>query len=407
MFSLLTSQLRSELQTVQKVLSINEALRDLLITHHDFLSKLPADLPPEADDSMKTAHALSRLIPEAPNKLDWQVYDHCAALTRIYAAYERFVVDLVAEYVLLLPKLYSKYSDLPPSITRQHRQGIGNILLKIGQKGRYKKLEAQVIVGELATGLSGASAYTLLTEAFFIDRQNLRLDTLSRLFGTLGFRHCGKYIGKHSSIIDFLKKERTEHSSPDKELHDFIEYRNEAAHKKVENLLSRDQIGAIARFIGALGIALADMVEEGILQRRMELGHYSVLLTISETHYNGHVVIGVPGQGVDLKVDDDIIIFAKNVCRRTVLQSIQLDGQSVNQVTGDGAIEAGLRLSKKAVKPGELRRLVVPREGPKEVQLGLQDAIPAITDTADTDVTDAREQETSPGGEPDDQPGTQ
>src|SRR5438552_5978706 len=406
MFSLLTSQLSSELQTVQKVLSMNEALRDLLIKHHDSLLKLPPDLPADANDSMKTAHVLSRLIPEAPNKLDWQVYDHCAALTRIYAAYERFVVDLVAEYVLLLPKLYSKYSDLPPSIIRQHRQGIGHILLKIGQKGRYKKLEAQVIVGELATGLSGASAFTLLTEALFIDRQKLRLDTLVRLFGTLGFTHCGEYIGKHPSIIYFLKKERTEHSSPEKELHNFVEYRNEAAHKKVENLLSIDQIDAIARFIVALGIALADMVEEGILQRRMELGHYSLVLTISETHYNGHVVIGIPGHGVNLKVDDDIIIFGKNVCRRAVLQSIQLEGQSVNQVTGDGAIEAGLRLSKNAPRPGELRRLAVPQEGPKEVQLELEDAMRA-TDAADTDLTDAREQEGSSGGEADDQPGAQ
>jgi HEPN superfamily RiboL-PSP-like protein len=407
MFSLLTSQLSSELQTVQKVLSINEALRDLLITQHDSLSKLPVDLPAEADDSLKTAHALSRLIPEAPSKLDWQVYDHCAALTRIYAAYERFVVDLVAEYVLLLPKLYSKYSDLPPSITRQHRQGIGHILLNIGQKGRYRKLEAQVIAGELATGLSGAPTYTLLTEAFFIDRQNLRLDTLVRLFATLGFKYCGKYIGTHTSIIDFLKKERPEHSSAEKELHDFIEYRNEAAHKKVENLLSRDAMGAIARFIGALGIALADMVEEGILQRRMELGHYSAVLTISETHYNDHVVIGIPGQGVDLKVDDDIIIFARNVCCKAVLQSIQLDGQAVNQVTGDGAIEVGVRLDKGATIPGELRRLKVPDEAPKEIQLELQEELPAMAETADTDLADVREQETSSGGDLDDQPGTQ
>jgi hypothetical protein len=389
MFSLLTSRLLSELQTVQKVLSINEALRDLLIAQRGFLSKLPADLPAEPDDNTKAAHALSQLIPEAPDKLDWQVYDHCAALTRIYAAYERFVSDLVAEYVLQLPNLYSKYSDLPPSVTRQHRQGIANILLKVGKKGRYQKFEAQVIVGELATGLTGGSAYTLLTEAFFIDLQNLRFDTLTRLFGTLGFKHCGKYIGTHPSIIDFLKKERTDHTSTEKELHDFIEYRNEAAHKKVENLLSRDQTGAIARFIGALGIALADMVEEGILQRRMELGHYSALLTISETHYNGHVVIGIPGHGVDLKVDDDIIIFAKNVCRKAVLQSIELDGQQVNQTTGNGAMEVGLRLTKNAPKPGELRRLSIPQQGPKEIQLQLGDHVPAMADVADSDVTDA------------------
>jgi hypothetical protein len=399
MFSLLTSQLSSELQTVQKVLSMNEALRDLLITQTGFLSKMPAGLPAQSDDPAKIAHALSRLVRDAPDKLDWQIYDHCAALTRIYAAYERFVVDLVAEYVLVLPKLYSRYSDLPAPVTKQHRQGIGHILLKIGKKGRYKKFQVQAIVEELATGLSGAPAYTLLTEAFFIDRQNLRLGTLARLFGALGFTGFFKYVDQHPSIIEFLRKERAEQSSAEKELHDFIEYRNEAAHKKVENLVSRDEIGRIARFTDALAIALADMVEDRILERRMTLGHSSLVLKVSETHYKGHVVIGIPGQGVNIKVDEELIIFSKNACRRATLKSMQVNGQSINAIVGNGTTEVGLRLTKTSPKAAELRRLEIPPDAPKEVQLELADQAPATDAAADSDLSELPEQET--GSTPD------
>jgi hypothetical protein len=294
MFAHLTSQLSSELRTVRKVLSISDRLRDLLITQRAPLSKLPAELPNEADENVKAAHELSRLIPEAPERLDWQIYDHCAALTRIYAAYERFVSDLVAEYLGLLPRLYAMYSDLPPSITRQHRLGIGHILQKMSDKGPYKKLEEHVVVGQLATGLSGAQGYNLVLDAFFIDRQNLRFRTLTNLFALLGFKSCDNYINKHPTLTEFMRQERAEGSSTEKELQDFVEYRNEAAHRNVENLLSKDQIGAISRFIDALGITLADMVEETVLERHMTLGHYSAVLTICETHYDGHVVIGTP-----------------------------------------------------------------------------------------------------------------
>src|SRR5437868_2917329 len=149
MFSHLMSQLRSDLDTVHRVLLTNNALRELLIARSSVLVGLSTAAPAGADDLVQTTHDLVRLLPNMPAKLDWQIYDHCAALTRLYAAYERYVGELVSEYVRLLPKIYVKYSELPPEITNQHRVGVGQILLKIGEKGPYKNLEEQVVVREL------------------------------------------------------------------------------------------------------------------------------------------------------------------------------------------------------------------------------------------------------------------
>lgn len=404
MFAHLTSQLTDELQTVQKVLSISESLRDLLVTRQGYLSGLPPHLPDGADDNVKAAQALSRLTMEAPEKLDWQIYDHCAAVTRIYAAYDRFVSELVTEYLDLLPRLYFKYSDLPPSITKQHRLGIGNILRKLGDRGPYKKLDERTVVAQLAAGLSGTEGYALIVDAFFIERQNLRFETLGRLFGDLGFKNCGRYINKHPAVTEFIKQARADTSSPERELNDFIEYRNEAAHKKVDNLLSKDQLGTIARFIVVLGIALANMVEEAILDRHITLAHYSVLLTISETHYDGHVVIGTPYPGVTLKVGDGIIIFAGDNCRSAVLEGIQVQGRPTDEVICDGATEVGLRLSKRASMPGELRRLEIPEEAPKQTLLQLEDSIPAMADAPETDLIDVLEEEASRSDDPNEHP---
>jgi len=404
MFGHLTSQLRDEVETVQKVLTTSDGLRNLLIVQYAALSSPSAEVPEGADDITKAAHALGQLLPRAPDKLDWQIYDHCAALTRLYAIYERFVGELVTEYVRQLPKLYQKYVDLPSSITTQHRAGIGQILLKMGEKGLYKKLEESVVVRELAAAIGGSSAYTLLADAFFVERQNLRFEILCRLFSTLGFKNPGKYINKHSAVTKFMKEERADSSSAQKELEDFIDYRNEAAHRKVENVLAIDAIGAIGRFLIALGYALADMIEQGALQRRMELEHYSLVMAILEVHYDGLVVVGIPALDISLKVGDEVVVFAKNACHRVRVESIQANGQSVQNMTGDGAVEFGIRLNKPASEGAELRRLQIPTEAPKEIQLKLEDAMPPISDAADTDISNAVESENIDSGSEDDQP---
>ena len=314
LFSFLTSRLRSEIDVIQKTLSMADGLRTLLTTHRTLLSAMQGAFPLGANPLNHAAYGLASLLPQAPDKLDWQVYDHCAALTRLYAVFEQYVGELVDEYVRLLPQLYAKYTELPECITNQHRVGIGAILLKIGEKGPYKELEEQVIVRELAVGLSGATEYKLLSDAFFIERQNLRFDVLCKLFRSLDFQNCVTFINGHSAVRQFITNERAGNSTVEKELGDFIDYRNEAAHRQVENVLAPEEIGAIGRFLLALGDALADMVDERVLQQRMNLGQYAIVLGVTEIHHNGYVVIGTPDVGVQLAVGDEVIVFGTGTC---------------------------------------------------------------------------------------------
>ncbi|MFY9644655.1 MAG: MAE_28990/MAE_18760 family HEPN-like nuclease [Terriglobales bacterium] len=366
----------------------------MLITHGPAPSALSGESPADPGEAAKAVRAFVEFPGGAPDKLDWQTYDHCAALTRLYAVYDRFVAELVAEFILLLPRLYLKYADLPPDLIKHHRIGIGQILLKMGEKGRYKNLEEGAVVQELAAGLSGSS-YTLVADAFFVDRQNLRFDVLCRLLSGLGFKHSGRYINQHAAVSEFIKSERADSSSAQKELEEFIDYRNEAAHKRVENLLGVDQISAVGRFLTALGTALADMFEEGVLYRRMELNQYKSVMTVAETHYGGQVVIGTPGIGTRIDVGDELIVVSGNVCRRVTVETLRLNGQPSEGVTADGIFEVGLRLNKRSPKGADLRRLEIPAEVPQEMQLNLEEFMQSLDDAADTDAADALEQQDS------------
>jgi len=68
----------------------------------------------------------------------------------------------------------------------------------------------------------------------------------------------------------------------------------------------------------------------------------------------------------------------------------------VAEAHGDGSREVGIRLSEKAPNIGELRRLFIPPEGPKEIQLDLVDAMSSMSDAADSDLADAVGEEIGP-----------
>ena len=62
-------------------------------------------------------------------------------------------------------------------------------------------------------------------------------------------------------------------------------------------------------------------------------------------------------------------------------------------MTGDGVMEVGLRLSRPVPTPAELRKIVLPAASPKEIQLELEEMIPAIADAAETDLPEIVEAE--------------
>src|ERR1700726_4912210 len=238
MFSNLTGQLRDQISRIESILLTHDRLRAVI-----FESAQPA---PEvqagsAIDPECKKQLLALLGTDLPSKVDWQIYDHCAAFTRIYAAYEQFVNDLVSNYVALLPQLYESYDDLPEGVSINHRIGLGQILIKIGSRKQYKRLEESAVIRALASGLAGSSGYSLVPEAFTAGQRNYKFDVLVELFSQLGIENFGQRIVRHPEVINFMRTTRGESDTVQGELGKLVDYRNEAAHRTVDNIVAVDE----------------------------------------------------------------------------------------------------------------------------------------------------------------------
>jgi hypothetical protein len=359
MFSSLTERLRGDIQAIRDVATFTDRVRVLL-----------ADTP-------EVPEVMTELRAAAPKRLVWQIYDHCAALTRLYAVYASFVEELTTEYLRLLPTLYHQYEQLPEPIVRQHRIGIAQILLRLGDAGPYRELQERDVVEHLADGLAGDRPYALLPNAFFIDRQNYRLDALVRLFGFLGVGDLGVRLHRHPVLERFLREKRGESTTLDAELSAFVQRRNEAAHSHVDEIIGLDEFHSLAEFVWTLGDALAELLAREVTSRRVILGQSVACGAVEETHYDGFVVVARM-RGVSLARGDELLILHNGeFVAPATIESIQVNDVDCDRLDASDDQEVGIRLSARCIPGNTLARLPAPAQpAPPQLPLFVSEEYP-------------------------------
>lgn len=336
MFSGLTARLETEIEIVKRVLSLHDAIRSKLYEARE-VGSTPVQVATPSDDLVGV------LTSVAPGKLEWQIYDHCAAFSRLYGVYAQFVDDLVGDYLSLLPRLFLDYSKLPERILNQHRVGFAQILAKLGSGGPYRHLDELLILEDLASAVGGEQPYKLLKEAFFVDRQNYRLEPLSRLLGSIGIESAASKIKQSQHMRAFLQT-RLDSFSIDKELSDFIEYRNLAAHTQVDEIVAIDDIASYADLLVAICRALADVIEDEIIQRQAERTEGVELGVVTQSIRQGYVVVASVGP-VRLEIGEKLALLRAGRIKVATIDSIQINGVACAAVVVKQQLEVGLQLS--------------------------------------------------------------
>lgn len=304
MFDGLMAALISDVKTIKAVLRANEAVRTTVFAATTEAPSFPIASAASIIPVVPTPEPWAGIAATAPKRTEWQIFDHCAAFTRLYAIYEQYVTDLVTEYLRLLPDLYEDYDNLDGAVRTQHRVAVGQILSKWSETGHYRHLTERGIVGGLADGLSARQTYTLLPDAFLIDTQNYRAETIQKIFSYLGFASCWPGIRKHSRMKKFMDDTRDATETPETVLRDIVEYRNVASHSNISDVVSLDEIGSYSDFIVILCEAFSDMLKRGVLRRRIDVGHVAPVGKVIRLFGRA---VGVEMHACTLTVGDELI----------------------------------------------------------------------------------------------------
>lgn len=293
-----------------------------------------------------------------PSRVDWQLFDHCAGVTRLYALYEQFIVDLVTAYVDQLPSFYPIYSGLPEPTQKQHRVGVGQLLHKWSDSGLYGHLTEDAIAAGLADGLRGSRGYRLLSDAFLIDAENYRPTALIRLFGYLDFQDCLSYVRKHPRLQAFMAASGDTTETLDSILTTIVQLRNEAAHGTVSHVVSTSELLRLTDFILLLCGALADMLERRALSLAIGAGHYHEVAEV--IHAFSDCIFGVKCRRGSIHTGERLIARTSGSAKPVAVLSIEVNRTQVATAATEENQEIGVKLSDKVPVGAPLFRLNPP-----------------------------------------------
>lgn len=336
MFSIHIDKLRTEIETIEASVTLYDSVRAMVY---------PEDKT--TDPGSKSARVLVggfRSI--APQLVQWRIYDHCAAITRLYAVYQQFVSDLVTEWLSMLPTLYLQYSDLPEPVRKGHRLGVADVLSKLGGS-RYQHLSEENVLEGIYGGVTGSGVYSLLVDAYLIDEQNLRADILQGLLSRIGVSDAWGWVCRHRDVQHFLDEVRGNSGTVESELASLVFERNAAAHGSVSNILSTEEIRKMAQFIMSLGTALSEVLMKMAVDRLLVLGRARKLGRV--IHVFRDCVIGVEMEPVTgVKVGDEIAMLHEYSCFKTTIGSMEIDHVRYEVLDTNEVKRVGIKLTRKA-----------------------------------------------------------
>jgi hypothetical protein len=306
--------------------------------------------PPDA-----TAQRLSEI---SPSDADWRLFDHCAAVTRLYAVFEDFVHKLVGGWLDRMPPLYGDYNSLPEPVRKAYRVGTAEILAKYGSE-RYAHLTEDQVVRGLSDGLAGRE-YTIGVDQFFVDDRNLRAERLHTLFAQMGIDDLWGRLTENRDVDRWLRGPRGDQTTAQAELNALISYRNLAAHGSVDEILSPDAIAQLCAFVRLLGRALVDAVSGEYVVQCDRLGY---------VEHVGQVIREFTGQIIGVRVvpgriakGDTLVIRDKRNAYDAAVESLEINNARFDEVLCEEGTEVGLKVDRSAKVGAVVVRLVLPSE---------------------------------------------
>ena len=337
MFHIHAERLRQRIATIRSAVVSADKVRALLAEP----AFDPLSLP--EGDGRQAGHWLRT---HAPQTVAWKEFDHNAATTALYAAYESSVYDLLREWIMqFMPSRWPKFTDdLPENVRTAYIHGLAAILPKL-QKGRYSSLKVDEVARCFAAATSGSQPYQLHPETFFSDDQNLRSGRLNELLNSVGLEDAWGWISRHPLLIDYIDNVIGGTNSLDSELGRFVQARNDAAHGQSGNYLGISELEQLADLAERIGIAVIEMA------RKAKIDHYRSMNLIEEIGEVSEILgkakaIIVKASGKAITLGQSYALLSSNCCDFQTLLSCQENGVEHEALTPTPNAEIGLRFGR-------------------------------------------------------------
>ena len=305
--------------------------------------ELPIQYPDE-----QSAKELQKFL-SMPQK---RSYDYSLIIITLYGVFESFIERIVCAYLSALKQQIKIYSQLPESIRNSHTS-LSTKLMET-KPLRYGEVKDSVIIANLNSCLNQKeNEYQLNLNAFRQHSSNFRTNAIRDFSKTVGIENIDQVIAKDPDLTRFIQSFMGEADiTPElpiskyfEIIEDLVERRNVVAHgSDVDELLSLDILDGYAEYIFLLMRAVYNSsVQE----------YYSVMISAGIAKNMGKAIqvydnriVCLHSANSSIKVGQ--VLIGKNNKGRLhwgLIKSIQVNGNNVDEVPSEQAVDIGMMVS--------------------------------------------------------------
>ena len=352
MFTTHVDRIKTRVDTIWRAVQAADRVRTLLAEP----AFDPLGMPP--GDGQAAGQWLKTNVPAT---VAWKEFDHNAAVTALYAAYESCVYDLLEDWIVnVIPLMWPSYSShLPADVQEGYVAGIAKLMPEMG-KGRYSGLALKDVAKSLADSTADSKPYRLHPEAFFTKVQNLRFKRLNELLASVGIEKSDSWVCRHPLIVDYLDNEIGGGTSLDNELNRFVQARNDAAHGSSGNYLGLTELEGLSILAERLGVVVVEKARHDLARHHIRVGRAQLVGPVSEVFKNPKAVVVKAVAGSEVVVGEQHVMISDRCCAFGELLSCRVAPDDHARFVPATETEVGLKYTCLPREGVEVYRLLTP-----------------------------------------------
>lgn len=275
----------------------------------------------------------------------WKAYDHCAAVVRCYATFERFIVNAVDEWV----RWSLTYHPAPFLRNEKVRDLYESGLAEVFRRRTTTRF-ASVDRARLAQGVTLLYADplpanpSLPLDPLFAAQPNLTLSHVANLFNSIGLGDPRAWVADCLALQDLCAEEGF---GVEQELKQLVERRNEAAHGNglPAEILGTNDLLARAELLAQLCECLCDFILVAIC--RAELGDQLErgLLGKVTRVWPTASAFELTAARSTIYVDMPVAMLGRSLLVLSSIQSIQVESSATLGFTDGVGTALGIRMA--------------------------------------------------------------
>ncbi len=182
--------------------------------------------------------------------LQSRVYSYQNAIISLYGYLERFIENIIIEYLKTITSVCPEFYSLPKSIIKNHLNLSLDLISKIQKTkiwpNEIRKYKLGKAVENMNTFLQECNTYNINHEAFTNHSSNFRYDSIHDIFNKIGIEQVSKQCFERTNFKKSISEKNNIEGVTDNkiltsllvtELEDLVQRRNEIAHgARIDNI---------------------------------------------------------------------------------------------------------------------------------------------------------------------------